>query len=204
MMRIEANEFAGVLEERAGGGLVVVAVAGAPNSGKSVFARRLADGLGEGVHVVPMDGFHLGNDVLRERGLLERKGAPETFDAAGFAGLVERVRGGERVSYPVFDRDRDVVVEDGGVIDGAARVVLFEGNYLLLRDEPWGSLVKFWDVSVWLDVGLVELERRSVERWLVHGMTRGDAVVRARGVDMVNAALVIENSHPADYTVDNN
>ena len=82
----------------------IVAIAGPPGAGKSTLATDLAERIGEGARVVPMDGFHLDDAVLNARGLRHRKGAPETFDAAGFLHLLQRLRAEEEVAIPIFDR----------------------------------------------------------------------------------------------------
>jgi pantothenate kinase len=116
---------------------ILVAIAGPPGAGKSTVAERIRQQLacaGRSAAVVPMDGFHLDNAVLAERGLHSRKGAPETFDVHGFRHLVSRIAAGEEdVAYPLFDRSRDAAVAGAAVLPSDIEFVLFEGNYLLLR-----------------------------------------------------------------------
>jgi pantothenate kinase len=185
---------------------LLVALAAPPAAGKSTLAERLRRkaeaALGPGVAaVVPMDGFHLDNAVLSARGLLARKGAPETFDAAGFVALVERLRWEQEVVVPLFDRARDLAVAGAAVVEARHRLVIVEGNYLLLDRPPWDRLAGLWDLSVAIEVPLAELERRLVGRWLAHGLERGAAEARARGNDLPNAELVLEASVPADLVV---
>ncbi|WEF22892.1 hypothetical protein [Paracoccus sp. S3-43] len=126
-------------------------MAGAPGSGKSTLAEALVARLDDAV-LVPMDGFHLDDRVLSARGLLARKGAVETFDAEGFAVLVERLAlRGTEVIFPVFDRSREIAVAGAGVVAPHHRIVVIEGNYLLLDAAPWNRLR--FDLTVWLDVG---------------------------------------------------
>src|SRR5690606_2471025 len=70
----------------------LLGLVGAPGAGKSTLAQALADALGPRAQVVPMDGFHLANAELARLGRAERKGAPDTFDAAGYAALLRRLR----------------------------------------------------------------------------------------------------------------
>jgi pantothenate kinase len=109
-----------------GGGRKLVAVAGPPASGKSTFAALLCDTLkreGMLAQTVPMDGFHLDNRLLDARGLRARKGAPETFDIQGFVALVQRLKQGGDVVYPVFDRDRDLAVAGADMVTSACAIV---------------------------------------------------------------------------------
>lgn len=180
---------------------LLVAIAGAPGSGKSTLAGELNRRLNAQKCpscVVPMDGFHLDNRVLAERGLQSRKGAPQTFDAEGFVHLVARLRGGAEVVYPVFDRPRDIAIAGAGVVTRETRVVLVEGNYLLFDAAPWSGLASLWDLSVRLDVALPELRARLIQRWLSHGLSRAAATRRAEANDIPNAAQLIEKALPAD------
>ena len=180
---------------------LIVAIAGAPASGKSTLAEQLAAHLtqqGKPAQVVPMDGFHLENDVLDARGLLPRKGAPETFDVQGFCALIERLHDGEAATYPVFDRQRDTSDADAGQIAPHTEILIIEGNYLLLDAPGWRDLHKFWDVSVALETPLDELRRRLIARWLDHAMPLEAATRRAEGNDIPNAERVVTGSAPAD------
>lgn len=180
---------------------VVVAVAGPPGSGKSTLCAELAVRLGDGAAVVPMDGFHLDNERLVEMGLLHRKGAPETFDADGFVALVRDLGHKAEVSFPLFDRDADRSIADAGRIGAGTRVVLVEGNYLLLNDRPWSDLAPLFDLSVRLDVERAELEARLVQRWLDQGMPPEAARARARDNDLRNADHVDRHSRAPDFVL---
>jgi pantothenate kinase len=181
-------------------GRVLIAIAGPPGAGKSTLAEALADQVA-GAAVVPMDGFHLDNTVLEQRGLLARKGAPESFDAAGFLNMVTRLKRGEEVVIPVFDRARDIAIAGARVIGPEQRVLLIEGNYLLLDRAPWNGLAGFWDLTIGIEVPLPELEARLVQRWRDHGLTQGAAVARAMSNDIPNAQLVVAGSVSADLMI---
>lgn len=179
----------------------MVAIAGAPASGKSVLAQALATALGETGHsanVVPMDGFHLDNRLLDARGLRARKGAPETFDADGFIALMHRISQGGEVVYPLFDRSRDLAVAGAGVIGAECGIAIVEGNYLLFDEAPWRDLVPLWDLSVWIDTPESVLLDRSINRWLHHDHTPQEARLRAQGNDMANARRIIAARLPGD------
>lgn len=184
----------------------LVAVVGAPGAGKSTLAEAVVEHLkktGRKVQLVPMDGFHLDNRILNARGLFARKGAPQTFDAAGFLAMVERLVKGEEVIAPTFDRQLDLSIAGAVEVPADVELLVLEGNYLLLDQPIWRDLKQYWDLSVYLNVPIEELERRLVQRWLEHGLDQQAAEARARGNDIVNAQLIIEQSLAADVSIDN-
>ncbi|MDW3225469.1 MAG: nucleoside/nucleotide kinase family protein [Paracoccaceae bacterium] len=184
----------------------IVALAGAPGSGKSTLAERLADSLRQrdvSAQVVPMDGFHLDNPILKDLELLERKGAPETFDVQGFVRLVAALGSGVSVYYPLFDRSRDLAVAGAGVLDADCDTVIVEGNYLLLDAPHWRDLSQIWDVRINLSVPLTVLRERLTQRWLTAGLAPELARARADGNDLANARFVLERSLPCDVVFKN-
>ncbi|WP_421686471.1 nucleoside triphosphate hydrolase [Tritonibacter scottomollicae] len=186
-----------------GGGRRLVALSGAPGSGKSTLSEPLAAMLTErGVRseVVPMDGFHLDNRLLEARGLIPRKGAPETFDLGGFARLCHALRADDEVVYPLFDRSRDLAIAGAAHVGQDCSVAVIEGNYLLFDEPGWRDLADLWDVSIRLDVPLADLEARLVQRWLTHGLDQAAAEARARGNDLANAQRIASARLPADLT----
>ena len=185
------------------GGMAAVAIAGPPGSGKSTIAADLRARVGDSCCVVPMDGFHLDNDTLAARGLLAVKGAPDTFDLAGFTVLVDDLKSGTVRHFPTFDRDADSVVERGGVVPDGVSVLLFEGNYLLFDEQGWRELAGMWDAALWLDVPEGVLQDRLTQRWLDQGMSSQDALSRAQMNDLVNARRVIEQAMPATWILPN-
>lgn len=195
-----AHLAATVFRKAAGRARLVVAIAGPPGAGKSTLAEALLPLFPEGsASIVPMDGFHYDNAVLEQRGLLPRKGAPETFDVGGLAATLKRIRAGdEDVVVPLFDRAADLARSGAAVIPRGIRFVLVEGNYLLSDEEPWESLAPLFDFTVFLDVAQPVLERRLVERWLLHGHSSDEAVERAFSNDIPNARRVLARRRPAD------
>ena len=186
----------------------VVAIAGPPAAGKSTFADRLAARCNEEIEpdiaaVLAMDGYHYDNAVIEPRGQFRRKGAPETFDVNGYLTMLSMVRErpDEELAVPVFDRDLDLARAGAGIIGPKQRVVVTEGNYLLLERPPWSRLALLFDLTVYLDVDIAELEKRMMERWLGYGLSPQAARERAEGNDLANARLVIEASRPADFTI---
>ncbi|MGJ8618471.1 MAG: nucleoside/nucleotide kinase family protein [Sulfitobacter sp.] len=180
----------------------MIAICGAPASGKSTFADALCQGLlsnGVSACVVPMDGFHLDNVILQAHGTYDRKGAPHTFDSAGFAALINRCAREDDVYYPTFDRARDISIAASGVVSADIDTVLVEGNYLLMKTPGWQNLLPLWDLSIYLDVAAEVLNDRLVTRWVDHGLAPDAAAKRADQNDMRNARTVIDQSAAADF-----
>lgn len=175
----------------------VIAVAGPPAAGKSTFVDALRDALEKrllATAIVPMDGFHLDNALLKSRDRLPFKGAPDTFDAPGLASLVRRIKTERHVITPSFDRVRDLSVACSGEVLPKHEIILVEGNYLLLDDPAWEPLQPLWDYTILLDVGMAELERRLIGRWQNYGLSPAEAKERALSNDIPNARTVVEGS----------
>lgn len=178
----------------------LVGLVGAPASGKTTLAHVLA-ARDPSISVVPMDGFHLDNTILEKRGLLSRKGAPETFDAAGFVHLLSRLSSGENAIYPTFDRSTDRSIAGSGEIADNCETILVEGNYLLLDRPEWQPLTRMWDLSLKLDVPRDELRARLLARWHAYGFDDATAARKADENDLPNAELVNSSSLPADIVL---
>jgi pantothenate kinase len=181
----------------------IVAIAGPPGSGKSTLAERLHGVLPEHSSVVvPMDGFHFDDIVLESRGLRPRKGAPETFDYAGFAALLKRIRDREPdVAIPVFDRSMELSRAGAAIVNSDVKFVLVEGNYLLLDEEPWSGLGALFDFTIFLDATRGELERRLMERWRGHGKSDDDARAWIASNDLPNIERVLARRRKADVII---
>ncbi|XDZ66577.1 AAA family ATPase [Alphaproteobacteria bacterium LSUCC0684] len=185
------------------GGITLIAIAGPPGSGKSTLAEKMTQRLGKRCCAVPMDGFHLDNAILEERGMLASKGAPETFDHGGFATLIDDLKAGKTRRFPTFDRDTDSVIEDGGLVPDGVSILLFEGNYLLFDEPGWSGLARKWDASIWLDVPEDVLEERLTKRWRDQGMPEDLAIKRAQSNDLVNARRILSRALPSTWIIGN-
>lgn len=186
-------------------GRKLIAVAGPPGAGKSTLAEALAEALvaaGETAEVLPMDGFHMDNGVLQTRGLLARKGAPETFDLRGFVDVLKAVKAADQeVLVPVFDRSREIAIASARPILPDHRFIVVEGNYLLFQEGGWARLRPLFDYAVFLAPPVEELERRLAERWRYYGLS-GDAFeAKMYGNDMPNVRAVLERSTGADLVL---
>tara|TARA_R110002126_G_C10490741_1_gene504266 strand:+ start:10567 stop:11205 length:639 start_codon:yes stop_codon:yes gene_type:complete len=180
----------------------LVAIAGPPGVGKSTLSARLQKQLvarGLSTSIVQMDGFHLDNTVLEQRKMLDRKGAPETFDASAFVWMIARLRSGSSdIRVPEFDRNADCVRHDSGMVAKDSQTVLIEGNYLLLNAYPWSHAHSLFDCSLFLTASTDLLEKRLVSRWLDLGLDRQTAETKAFHNDIPNAMRVLQQSRKAD------
>ena len=190
---------AGALADR---GRTVLGLAGPPGAGKSTLAAALVDALGDRAALVPLDGFHLDDDVLRVLGRADRKGAADTFDADGYVALLRRLRAAEDpvVYAPRFDRDRELSVAGALPVPRGVPLVVTEGNHLL-ADGPFAPVRGLLDACWYLDVDPVLRRARLVARHVRHGRTPEAAERWVATSDDPNAALVEATRARADLVV---
>ncbi|MDK1346685.1 nucleoside/nucleotide kinase family protein [Streptomyces sp. 378] len=191
-----------------GGRRAILGIAGSPGSGKSTLAEHLVRELhGTGapwVAHVPMDGFHLADAELERLGRRDRKGAPDTFDAAGYAALLRRLRdepGDDVVYAPGFERVLEQPVAGAIPVPAAARLVITEGNYLLLDTGAWSRVRPLLDEVWFCEPPEHERTRRLVARHERFGKTHEEAVAWVSRSDARNAELVAATRGRADLVV---
>ncbi|HSI51049.1 MAG TPA: nucleoside/nucleotide kinase family protein [Ideonella sp.] len=184
------------------GGRRLLGLAGPPGAGKSTVAALLLAELGDQAQIVPMDGFHLAQAELERLGRAGRKGAPDTFDAAGFVSLLQRLRTpvpGETVYAPEFRREIEEPIAGALAVPPELPLLIVEGNYLLLENGAWAGvrplLDECWHVAVDQDQRLAQL----IARHQRHGRSAEDARAWALGNDEPNARLVEAAAGRADW-----
>lgn len=206
----EAEALASTKEPRSGAHRVLLGIAGPPGSGKSTLARSVVSYLNQrhGANFarnVPMDGFHHSNVFLDDRGLRPLKGAPQTFDIDRYIDkLIElRARTSAPVLCPEFDRrHREEPVEDRINVPADTRLVVSEGNYLLVDQDRWIDVRPLFD-SVWyVDVPRGEAERRLRARYRAIGDDPATAQRRVHDNDLINFATVEESKTRANRRIE--
>ncbi|WP_370865178.1 nucleoside/nucleotide kinase family protein [Nocardioides agariphilus] len=181
----------------------IVGIAGKPGAGKTTYALGLVAASEVPAAYVPMDGFHLADVRLRALGLLDRKGAPETFDAWGYAALLRRVR--EERDHPVyapgFERDLEQPIAAALVVPPEVELVVTEGNYLLLDRPEWRAVRDQLDEVVQLETDDDVRRARLVARHVEFGKSPAEAQAWVERVDEANAVLVEAAAHRAHRVV---
>lgn len=182
---------------------LLVGISGAPGAGKSTLANAIVAALEDAV-VAPMDGFHLADVELDRRRLRDRKGAPETFDAWGFAALLGRIRS-ERdhtVMLPSFERGLEQPIAGAIPVPPDCQVVVAEGNYLLLDAPAWRAARAELDLVWHVEAPDGPRRERLVDRHVRFGKSRPEAQAWVTLVDEPNARVVNAAAHHADLIVD--
>jgi len=177
----------------------VIAIAAPPAAGKSTLAEELRLAMAPKATVLGMDAFHFDDAILRERGDLPRKGAPHTFDVDGYRRMLTTLRNEPdcNVAMPRFDRSLELSRGSAELATADERIVITEGNYLLLDQAPWTELRPLFDLTVMLSQDIATIEARILQRWADHGFAPAEARARFELNDGPNARLVLEHSSPA-------
>lgn len=181
----------------------LIGIAGTPGSGKSTVARLLAAALGPEAVVAPMDGYHLANQELVRLGRQARKGAPDTFDVGGYRAALLRLRACEddTIYLPHFARELEEPIANAIPVSREVRLVISEGNYLLLPEGAWAGVAGLFDDLWYVEVNSATRMTRLVERHQRYGRTRSQAQAWAEAVDEPNARLIERYRDRADFVL---
>jgi pantothenate kinase len=188
---------------------MLIAIAGAPGSGKSTVAERVVERLngagGVSAALFPMDGYHYDDAVLEEMGRRLFKGAIDTFDAHGLRHMLTRIKANEddMIAVPVFDRSIEIARAGGRLIPQSVDIIVCEGNYLLSRQTPWDLLKPIFDFTVFVDVDEANLRQRLQERWRGFGLNDAEITRKVEENDLPNGLSIIATSAEPDLRLDN-
>ncbi|MBO0685874.1 MAG: nucleoside/nucleotide kinase family protein, partial [Candidatus Dormibacteraeota bacterium] len=185
------------------GGRRILGIAGPPGAGKSTLAAALVEALEPAAALVALDGFHLAGAELVRLGRQDRKGAPDTFDSAGYVALLRRLRDpAEDVVYaPEFRREIEEPVAGAVPVSREVPLVITEGNYLLVDQGRWSEVRGLLDEAWYLDTPDEDRLQRLVTRHIAYGKSPAEARAWATGSDQRNAELVSPTRERADLVV---
>ena len=181
-----------------------IALSGPPASGKSTISEKLVKDLtlkGHNSSILQMDGFHYDDQILKQKSLLLKKGAPETFDVMGFLNFLFRLQNENEVAIPIFDRSLELSRSSAVIISKETRVVIVEGNYILLKTHPWRELHKFFNSTIMINTKNEILEKRLIERWRSFNIPEEEIKQKVFENDLPNGVNVYKNSILADYNL---
>ena len=204
MIEVPADALSRINALMAGGQRRLLGLVGAPGSGKSTLAQALLQALPGRAQIVPMDGFHLANIELRRLGRADRKGAPDTFDSAGYVALLRRLREqreDEIVYAPEFRREIEEPIAGAIPVLPETRLVITEGNYLLLDDGPWAGAASLLDEVWYVDVDDASRLERLVRRHEQFGRTRAAALAWVQQTDEPNARRIAATRGRAQHVI---
>ena len=185
-------------------GRTVLGIAGGPGTGKSTIAQKLVTELGDVAAYVPMDGFHMKHAKLEANGTVADKGMPHTFEGAAFADFLERLKSATGpVNGPGYSRKIEDTVDDAFTVPATARLLVVEGNYLLLATAPWWRVKPLLDRSVYLEIPAETVRTRLMKRHAEEGLFTAERNrAHIERVDLVNYDTIQRSRPRADIAID--
>ena len=183
------------------GSRTIIGLVGPPGAGKSTVGLALREIFRDVSQIVPMDGFHLANVELARLGRAHRKGAPDTFDSAGYVDLLKRLRSqaaDEIIYAPEFRREIEEPIAGAIPIFPETQLLITEGNYLLLEDGHWQKVPTYLDEIWYVDVDDDLRIGRLADRHVQFGRTRDEAVAWVNNTDEPNARVIEQGTHRAN------
>ena len=201
------NKIINFIKEKSKNKKTFVGIVGAPCSGKSTISKQLIKILNKDSNIaslLSMDGFHYDNKILKNKNMLDKKGSYKSFDVIGFLSCIKVLKQAKyNISVPIFDRKKDITIANTKIIKKNTKIVLIEGNYLLLNKKYWQKISSFLDISIFLDVDMKTLKQRAINRWIYYGLKQKEAKKRVINNDMKNTKIMRKYSKKANFILKN-
>ncbi len=207
MQPISIHDLVKRIENEMQGARIIIAIAGPPGVGKSTIADYLCHEFNKNhaniCAILPMDGYHYDDIYLEEMGWRERKGAPHTFDVGGYAHILQRLKENSEpeIAVPVFDRSLEIARAGARLIPSSAKIILTEGNYLLLADKPWNMLHALFDHTIMLTAPKDVIKQRLHDRWVTHQLPADEIAQKMQENDLPNVEKVLNGSLTAEFEI---
>ncbi|MEI7930798.1 MAG: nucleoside/nucleotide kinase family protein, partial [Actinomycetes bacterium] len=152
---------------------------------------------------IPMDGYHLSNEELIELGRRNRKGAPDTFDVAGFISLITKVKNeiAKDHTFPIFHREIEASRADEGLVPRNIKVIIIEGNYLFSEEYNWNKVFPLLDQSWFIEIDDEVRMQRLIARHIKYGKLPQEAEDWSRGSDEANAKFIAKTASRAERII---
>jgi pantothenate kinase len=183
----------------------ILGITGAPGAGKSTISEAVTAALGDRARLVGMDGFHLAQKELERLGRADRKGAVDTFDAAGYVALLRRLKANDEpvVYAPEFRREIEEPIACAVPVPQEVPLVVTEGNYLLADRGAWAGVRPLLDEAWYVELPEDTRLERLIARHIAFGKAPDYAAEWVQRSDQRNAELVARTREKADRIITN-